>query len=238
MKKLVTSKLGLFLVMLLILFSSCSTNATFTKRYHSRGFNIAWGGGGSNANNNVVKQTSKKVKAKSDMVKVAQNTESLALQSVNSAENAIVNPANQNPELFSNSLMNQNGKASANNYFKSTSEVVKSSNPETKTVKAKVVSKPNRKAKQKDYDPREGKSHKRALLLCLILGLLGIHRFYLGYKKIGMIQLALTVVYFLFNVGDWILYIGLVWAIVDFIRIYNGTLEPKDGYYLDSLEDI
>jgi TM2 domain-containing membrane protein YozV len=238
MKKLVTSKLGLFLVMLLILFSSCSTNATFTKRYHSRGFNIAWGGGGSDANKQLAKQSQKKIKSKSDGVGVAQNTKSLAVQTAHSSENAIVNPANQNPELFSNSLMNQNGKASVKNYFKSTSEVVKSSNPETKTVKAKVVSKPNRKAKQKDYDPREGKSHKRALLLCLILGLLGIHRFYLGYKKIGMIQLALTVVYFLLNVGDWILYIGLIWAIVDFIRIYNGTLEPKDGYYLDSLEDI
>jgi TM2 domain-containing membrane protein YozV len=237
MKKLVTSRLELLLAMLVILVSSCSTNATFTKRYHSRGFNIAWGGGGSNANNNVVKQTSKKVKAKSDMVKVAQNTESLALQSVNSAENAIVNPANQNPELYSNSVMNQNGKASVKNYFKSTSEVVKSSNSLTKTVKANVVSKPIVKANQKKYDPREGKSHKRALVLCLF-GVLGIHRFYLGYKKIGMIQLALAMIYFLFKVGDWILYIGLVWAIVDFIRIYNGTLEPKDGYYLDSLEDI
>lgn len=45
MKKTTTSKLGLLMAMVAILISSCSTNATFSKRYHSRGFNIAWGGG-------------------------------------------------------------------------------------------------------------------------------------------------------------------------------------------------
>ena len=221
--------LSISFLALALLISSCSTNATFTKRYHSRGFNIAWGGG-SAANNNAVKQTPKKVKAKSDMVKVAQNTESLALQSVNYSENAIVNPANQNSELYSNSLMTQNG-TSVNNYFKSTSDRVKSSNGLTKTVKANVVSKPIIKVNQKKYDPRNGKSWGAAILLCLVLGMFGMHRFYLGYKKIGLIQLVFGVLYWVTE--SWLPGLIAIWVIIDLVRIFTKDLEPKDGYYTE-----
>ena len=228
MKKLITSRLELLLAMLVILVSSCSTNATITKRYHSRGFNIAWGGGGSDANNNVVKQTPKKVKSKSDMIKVAQYTESLAVQTVNSSENAIVNPANQNPELYSNALMTQNG-TSVNNYFKSTSDRVKSSNSLTKTVKANVVSKPIIKANQKKYDPRNGRSWGAAMLICLLLGMFGLHRFYLGYNKIGLIQLVFGALYFSTNL--WWTGLIVIWVIIDLVRIFTKDLEPNGGYY-------
>jgi len=229
MTNIVSRFLSISFLALALLISSCSTNATFTKRYHSRGFNIAWGGG-SAANNNAVKQTPKKVKAKSDIVKVAQNTESRALQSVNSSENAIVNPANQNSELYFNSLTTQNG-TSANNYFKSTSEVVKSSNPETKTVKAKVVSKPIIKVDQKKYDPRNGKSWGMAILLCLVLGMFGMHRFYLGYNKIGLIQLVFGALYFFTPL--WFSGLIAIWVIIDLVRIFTKDLEPQDGYYTE-----
>ena len=230
MTKNISRSLSISFIALALLISSCSTNATFTKRYHSRGFNIAWGGGGSNANNNAVKQTPKKVKAKSDMVKVAQNTESLALQSVNSAENAIVNPANQNPELYSNALMTQNG-TSVNNYFKSTSDKVKTSNDLTKTVKANVVSKPIIQVNQKKYDPRNGKSWGMAILLCLVLGMFGMHRFYLGYKKLGLIQLVFGALYFFTPL--WLTGLIAIWVIIDLVRIFTKDLEPKDGYYTE-----
>jgi len=228
MTKNISRSLSISFIALALLISSCSTNATITKRYHSRGFNIAWGGGGSNANNNVVKQTPKKVKSKSDMIKVAQNTESLAVQTVNSSENAIVNPANQNPELYSNALMTQNG-TSVNNYFKSTSDRVKSSNSLTKTVKANVVSKPIIKAKQKKYDPRNGRSWGAAMLICLLLGMFGLHRFYLGYNKIGLIQLVFGALYFSTNLW-WTGFI-VIWVIIDLVRILTKDLEPNGGYY-------
>jgi len=228
MTKNISRSLSISFIALALLISSCSTNATITKRYHSRGFNIAWGGGGSNANNNVVKQTPKKVKSKSDMIKVAQNTESLAVQTVNSSENAIVNPANQNPELYSNALMTQNG-TSVNNYFKSTSDRVKSSNSLTKTVKANVVSKPIIKANQKKYDPRNGRSWGAAMLICLLLGMFGLHRFYLGYNKIGLIQLVFGALYFSTNLW-WTGFI-VIWVIIDLVRILTKDLEPNGGYY-------
>ncbi len=60
------------------------------------------------------------------------------------------------------------------------------------------------------------KSWLVALLLVIFLGYLGIHRFYLGYTTIGIIQLL--------TLG------GLgIWALIDFVRILIKDLLPKDG---------
>lgn len=62
------------------------------------------------------------------------------------------------------------------------------------------------------------KSQLTAALLCFFLGGLGVHRFYLGYTWIGVIQLIT-----LGGCG--------IWALIDFIRILTGNLTPKDGDY-------
>lgn len=80
----------------------------------------------------------------------------------------------------------------------------KATNKQEKTEKAGVTS--------------GGKSQVLAALLAWFLGLLGIHRFYLGYAGIGLIQL--------FTLG------GLgIWALIDLIRIIIGDLKPKNGSY-------
>lgn len=62
------------------------------------------------------------------------------------------------------------------------------------------------------------KSKITAALLAFFLGGLGIHRFYLGYTWQGVVQLL--------TLG------GLgIWALIDFIRILTGDLQPKDGSY-------
>ncbi len=63
-----------------------------------------------------------------------------------------------------------------------------------------------------------GKSQTVALILCFFFGLLGFHRFYLGYPLIGIIQLL--------TAGGF----G-IWTFIDFIRIILGDLEPKNGPY-------
>lgn len=63
-----------------------------------------------------------------------------------------------------------------------------------------------------------------AAILAFFLGFLGIHRFYLGYTGIGVIQLILS----LTVIG---LFITLPWALVDFIFIVLNKLLPKNGYY-------
>ncbi|MFN8395630.1 MAG: TM2 domain-containing protein [Bacteroidia bacterium] len=63
-----------------------------------------------------------------------------------------------------------------------------------------------------------GKSQLVAFLLCLFLGYLGIHRFYLGYTGIGILELLTA---------------GLcgILTLIDFIRIIIGDLGPKGGDY-------
>lgn len=67
-----------------------------------------------------------------------------------------------------------------------------------------------------------GKSQLVALLLVILVGALGIHRFYLGYTWQGVVQL-LT----LGGCG--------IWALIDLIRIITGDLQPKDGSYDQTL---
>lgn len=67
-----------------------------------------------------------------------------------------------------------------------------------------------------------GKSQMTALLLCIFVGWLGIHRFYLGYIWQGVVQL--------------LTFGGLgVWAIIDLVRIITGDLQPKNGSYSKTL---
>lgn len=94
---------------------------------------------------------------------------------------------------------------------------------ETKISTVPVVKQTTTKAnKQKGSEGRGGKSQLVALLLCIFVGALGIHRFYLGYTVIGIIQL-LT----LGGCG--------IWALIDLIRIITGDLKPKDGEYEEEL---
>lgn len=67
-----------------------------------------------------------------------------------------------------------------------------------------------------------GKSQLIALILVILVGGLGIHRFYLGYTTIGIIQLL--------TAGG----CG-IWALIDLVRIITGDLKPKDGDYAEKL---
>lgn len=78
------------------------------------------------------------------------------------------------------------------------------------------------KFKKESQAPTGGKSQIVALILVIFLGGLGIHRFYLGYTGIGIIQLL--------TAGG----CG-IWAFIDFIRIITGDLQPNGGTYSETL---
>ena len=64
------------------------------------------------------------------------------------------------------------------------------------------------------------KSWYLTLFLCFFFGILGVHRFYLGYTWQGLVQL--------FTLG------GLgIWWLIDFVRIILKKLEPRCGIYED-----
>lgn len=71
---------------------------------------------------------------------------------------------------------------------------------------------------EEDRNDSEGPSQLVAFLLCFFLGLIGIHRFYLGYTGIGILYLLTGGLF------------GIGWFI-DFILILTGGLKPKKRDY-------
>jgi TM2 domain-containing membrane protein YozV len=65
------------------------------------------------------------------------------------------------------------------------------------------------------------KSTLAALLLCIFLGTLGVHRFFVGKIGTGFAMLGVTIVTLGFG--------GVVWAIVDIIAIARSKFQDKEG---------
>ena len=107
-----------------------------------------------------------------------------------------------------------------------------------------------------------GKSQLIAALLAFFLGYLGIHNFYLGYKKKAMTQLLITLAGYavgivgsvltsassasgstamlaiggIVGVIGWIAVAAVgIWALIDFIKILTGKLKPANGDYTETL---
>lgn len=99
----------------------------------------------------------------------------------------------------------------------------------------KEIKKVLKEQKEMAQDPEPettDKSQLVALLLAIIIGGLGIHRFYLGYTWQGIAQLLLFLT-------SWLIIPGialLVWVIFDIIRIATGKLKPKKGEYGETLD--
>lgn len=92
-----------------------------------------------------------------------------------------------------------------------------------------------------------------AVILCMLLGMFGAHRFYLGYKQKGVAQLMAPVIMLATTIVALILtglfggravsiinpilmgaasiyyFIVSIWVFVDFLRILFNTLLPADG---------
>ena len=75
--------------------------------------------------------------------------------------------------------------------------------------------------------PDAGKSRLAAGLLGIFLGVFGVHRFYLGYVKIGAIQLGLTLVLgsLLRSVGSIVVLMVGIWGFVEGIMILTGSID-------------
>lgn len=86
------------------------------------------------------------------------------------------------------------------------------------TTQTTVVQNPNSSELTSPAAAGNGKSQLTAALICFFIGGIGIHRFYLGYTWQGIVQ-VLT----LGGCG--------IWALIDFVRILTGDLQPKDGSY-------
>jgi len=89
-------------------------------------------------------------------------------------------------------------------------------------VKSEVKEK---KSESKANAATGGKSQLIAAILWFLVGGLGIHRFYMGYMWQGIVQLL--------TAGG----CG-IWWLIDGIRILTGSLQPKDGSWDTTFDDL
>lgn len=213
MKKLITSSAVFALLLLAVFVSGCSSNMTVAKRYHSRGFNIAWGGG-------KVADKQSKVATKKEVVSVVrkqQNTATKSAEIVVVDEVVVVTPSvNVEKELAVVAERN-----AATEVVAKPVKAVKSTEMSKKSVVIAAATN-NQVKKAATQQDGPGKSQIIALVLCILVGPLGIHRFYLGYYMEGVLMLI--------TVGG----CG-VWWIIDMVRIVTGDLQPVDGAYDETL---
>lgn len=208
---------------LMIFISSC----TMQKRLYTSGYHIEF----KNGNPTTVKKN-----VDNDEVKNNKNASSIATATTikesksqtNDINDVIINDAIINNPTSTNT--NENIVASTTN-----DPVVYTSQKTSSWYNASAVPKTNintdKKANVKQTNTNNenanaqatksaGKSWIAALLLCIFLGTLGIHRFYLGYTWQGIVQLL--------TLG------GLgIWTLIDLIRIITRDLQPKSGHYTD-----
>jgi type IV secretory pathway VirB6-like protein len=90
-------------------------------------------------------------------------------------------------------------------------------------IALKVVQKKMKKKLDADAGNNgNGKSQLVALILAILFGAIGVHRFYLGYIGIGIIQIL--------TLGGF----G-IWYLIDIILIATGALGPKNDSYESTL---
>lgn len=194
----------IFILALIALISSC----TVVKRVHQSGYYVSW-----HKQHNIIRTSD-------DQSLVQNETESTDVQK-NSlvAENVLPTSDDSQNILQSDEVVNVGSIES-----KPVIVSIKTTTPEE--VTSKIVSKKtfkainNTKYKKATNSASSGggKSQVVALILAILLGGIGIHRFYLGHIGMGILYLLTGGL------------CGIGW-LIDIILIATGSLEPKDGRY-------
>jgi TM2 domain-containing membrane protein YozV len=225
MKILMTQKLGFTFTAIALFLASCGSNATITKRYHNRGFNIAWGGG-SSADIKKEKPATKRLKTQ----RTETNSEKISVEAVQEfKEPTDIVASTANIDLVKADAPQKMKLLKGSIDLKTLVATAKLSS----IIKPKLSKQMAVKNNHLKGDPRDGKSLFWTLVLCAILGVLGIHRFYLGYTTIGWIQFIIGIVSFSIASLSWLLGLLAIWVLIDFIRILTYKLELKGSYYRD-----
>ena len=198
--KLITS-IGLALTLVL---ASCSVE----KRHYNKGYSVEW--------NSKAPKATEQASKKSTGINV-ETAKSAVTVTTMGTTSQIEKAAS--PELTASTTTSTTPKKATK-----AAVIAKENSSNANPVKAnanKVVIKQNtdfaaKLAKKITNAAGGGKSQIIALILCIVVGAIGIHRFYLGYIGIGIIQIIT-----LGGCG--------IWTLIDLIRIITGDLGPKDG---------
>ena len=200
-------KIILFAVAAIFVVSSC----TIEKRLYNSGYHVEWNHSKKHVESDQVAQEGSSSEAR-EVAAVEVNKTTSVDQVVE--ESAVSNVA----------IAVVAAEDGVSNEVVSTSITVnqKSSVSSAKDQQVKAIKVKESKKAEKSKAPGGGKSQLVALLLCFFIGVIGIHRFYLGYTGIGILMLLTGGV------------CGLL-TLIDFIRILVGDLGPNGGSYSDKL---
>jgi TM2 domain-containing membrane protein YozV len=189
--------------------SSC----TIEKRLYNSGYHVEWKHSKKHVESDQVAQEESSSEVH-EVARVEVNKTASVDQVVE--ETAVNNDAVVSSVVASEETSVSNELAASTNVV--SKKKVASSAKETQMKASKAT---DAKKSEKSKAPAGGKSQLVALLLCIFLGTLGIHRFYLGYTGIGILMLL--------TAGC----CGIL-ALIDLIRIIIGDLQPMNGGYSDT----
>lgn len=186
---------------LIAIFAVSLTSCTVTKRVHNNGYYVEW-------NQNKFKATDK------------QNTKIETLETIEDSKIVVQHvPTSSVPVTLTTSTPIIAKSDNATNEVKASKPVSKSNisiNKVAKSENKKTITTQKKKVvKEKQATGSSGKSQIVALILCILLGLIGIHRFYLGYTGLGVL--------YLFTLGLF----GIGWLIDLILLIIPNGLAPK-----------
>lgn len=212
-----------FLFLSLICWLAVSSSCTIEKRLYNKGFHVEWNkkykSQSSSHQDNA--SVSKDEQPEMNRHGVYTNTgddvsrnEPFTVSETDYLDRGLVgtdqfyqNQAEANQSNFSSELTSNNQRTAQ----KSEANEIKTS-----------LKQQRKEAKKLATEPNVGSSQLVALILVILVGVLGIHRFYLGYYGIGILMLL--------TFG----FCGIL-ALVDLIRIAVGDLKPKYGEYTETL---
>lgn len=187
------------------------TSCTMEKRVYMSGYHIEWLNGKHSPDKQTASIDTKNIEENKTVTTEQSET---ATNTVDNFSAQTVTDNNITASVDNNSIIIPSNKPVS--FHKTVTSVKENPTTETKTVIKQGTKKS--KANKSNSADGGGKSQLVALLLCIFVGALGIHRFYLGYIGIGVIQL---------------LTLGAcgIWSLIDLIMIITGDLKPKGGDY-------
>jgi len=137
--------------------------------------------------------------------------------------NVLLASANEMPKDIAVSSPAAEGKAlaaalTAKSFASAPEAAISVASPKPEKLTIRQAFKLKKELKQAAAPQAGGRSQVVAIVLAFFLGVLGIHRFYLGYTWQGVVQLL--------TAGGF----G-IWFLIDLVRIIIGDLKPKGGDY-------
>ena len=252
MKKI---KLFLSVILTIVFFASCTTSNRvtdgrfFQKRKYNKGFHI----------NSTSRVKAKETTVNYDLAvaeqavvenQVEETTKPIVQEkttdlSYTSKQEEVIIPNESNYASKQETIVpNKQNYVSSEEILAANTKIIEKTKLETKQAKKEL-----KNPKQASPSAKSaGDNQLVALLLCLFLGMFGVHDFYLGHITNGILKLLGILLYvvlvvlgaallspFLITLG-YIVVVALgIWVLIDLIRIITGQLQPKGGRYSSTL---